>query len=238
MVSGKNPATASSTFSVPTPNGVKVSIALEELGIPYEPHRVAFESKDQLSPEFLSLNPNNKIPALIDPDGPGGRPLGLFESGAILMYLADKTQQFIPGDMRGRVMAMQWLFWQVGGLGPMIGQRHHFERFAEQKIPYAIERYERETLRLVGVLDRHLAGRAFICGDRYTIADMASYPWIFAQATEEGLERFPNVQRWHDAIAARPATKRVYARGEAISPSGQALTDEARRHLFGQGKAA
>ena len=223
----------------PTPNGQKVALFLEESQLKYELKLVDIGKGDQFKPDYLAISPNNKMPAIVDSaPADGGVPISVFESGAILMYLADKTQQFIPGDMRGRVMAMQWLFWQVGGLGPMIGQRHHFERFAEQKIPYAIERYERETLRLVGVLDRHLAGRAFICGDRYTIADMASYPWIFAQATEEGLERFPNVQRWHDAIAARPATKRVYARGEAISPSGQALTDEARRHLFGQGKAA
>ncbi len=223
----------------PTPNGQKVALFLEESQLKYELKLVDIGKGDQFKPDYLAISPNNKMPAIVDrAPADGGVPISVFESGAILMYLADKTQQFIPGDMRGRVMAMQWLFWQVGGLGPMIGQRHHFERFAEQKIPYAIERYERETLRLVGVLDRHLAGRAFICGDRYTIADMASYPWIFAQATEEGLERFPNVQRWHDAIAARPATKRVYARGEAISPSGQALTDEARRHLFGQGKAA
>lgn len=223
----------------PTPNGQKVALFLEESQLKYELKLVDIGKGDQFKPDYLAISPNNKMPAIVDrAPADGGVPISVFESGAILMYLADKTQQFIPGDMRGRVMAMQWLFWQVGGLGPMIGQRHHFERFAEQKIPYAIERYERETLRLVGVLDRHLAGRAFICGDRYTIADMASYPWIVAQATEEGLERFPNVQRWHDAIAARPATKRVYARGEAISPSGQALTDEARRHLFGQGKAA
>ena len=223
----------------PTPNGQKVALFLEESQLKYELKLVDIGKGDQFTPAYIAISQPNKMPAIVDrAPADGGVPISVFESGAILMYLADKTQQFIPGDMRGRVMAMQWLFWQVGGLGPMIGQRHHFERFAEQKIPYAIERYERETLRLVGVLDRHLAGRAFICGDRYTIADMASYPWIFAQATEEGLERFPNVQRWHDAIAARPATKRVYARGEAISPSGQALTDEARRHLFGQGKAA
>jgi GST-like protein len=225
-------------YALTSPNVQKIYIMLEETSLPYKEIFVDVWKGDQYSPEFLRINPNNKIPAIVDHDGPGGKPYTVFESGAILMYLADKTGKFIPDDTRGRVTAMEWLFWQVGGLGPMIGQRHHFERYAEEKIPYAIERYARETLRLVGVLDRRLAGRSFICGEAYTIADMASYPWIASHAAQEGLDSYPNVKRWHDEIAARPATKRVYARGEAINPSGQTLTDEARRHLFGHGKAA
>ena len=223
----------------PTPNGQKIALFLEEAGVPYELKLVDIGKGDQFKPDYLAISPNNKMPAIVDRvPADGGEPISVFESGAILLYLADKTGKFIPTDVRGRVMTMQWLFWQVGGLGPMIGQRHHFERYAEEKIPYAIDRYERETLRLVGVLDRQLAGRAFISGDAYTIADMASYPWIDSHAAQEGLESYPNVQRWHDAIKARPATRRVYERGEAISPPGQKLTDEARRHLFGHGKAA
>ncbi|HEX5123819.1 MAG TPA: glutathione S-transferase N-terminal domain-containing protein [Rhodanobacteraceae bacterium] len=223
----------------PTPNGQKVALFLEEAGVEYELRLVNIGKGEQFKPDYLAISPNNKMPAIVDtsPDD-GGAPISVFESGAILMYLAGKTKKFMPDDARGRVMAMQWLFWQVGGLGPMIGQRHHFEQYAKEKIPYAIDRYERETLRLVGVLDKHLAGRAFICGDSYTIADMASYPWIESHAAQEGLDSFPNVQRWHGAIKARPATKRVYARVEEIQPSGQKLSDEARRHLFGHGKAA
>jgi GST-like protein len=223
----------------PTPNGQKIALFLEEAALKYELKLVNIGKGDQFRPDYLAISPNNKMPAIVDrAPADGGAPISVFESGAILMYLADKTGKFIPDDTRGRVTAMEWLFWQVGGLGPMVGQRHHFERYAEEKIPYAIERYARETLRLVGVLDRRLAGRSFICGEAYTIADMASYPWIASHAAQEGLDSYPNVKRWHDAIAARPATKRVYARGEAINPSGQTLTDEARRHLFGHGKAA
>jgi GST-like protein len=223
----------------PTPNGQKIALFLEEAALKYELKLVNIGKGDQFRPDYLAISPNNKMPAIVDrAPADGGAPISVFESGAILMYLADKTGKFIPDDTRGRVTAMEWLFWQVGGLGPMIGQRHHFERYAEEKIPYAIERYARETLRLVGVLDRRLAGRSFICGEAYTIADMASYPWIASHAAQEGLDSYPNVKRWHDEIAARPATKRVYARGEAINPSGQTLTDEARRHLFGHGKAA
>ena len=223
----------------PTPNGQKVALFLEEAGVEYELKLVDIGKGDQFKPDYLRISPSNKMPAIVDrAPADGGAPICVFESGAILTYLGEKTGKFLPGDVRGRVMAMQWLFWQVGGLGPMIGQRHHFERYAEEKIPYAIDRYERESLRLVGVLDRHLADRAFVAGDAYTIADMASYPWIESHAAQEGLEGFPNVQRWHDAIQARPATKRVYARGDKISPPGRKLTDEARRHLFGHGKAA
>ena len=223
----------------PTPNGQKIALFLEEAALDYELKLVNINKGDQFKPDFLAISPNNKMPAIVDSaPADGGAPISVFESGAILMYLADKAKQFIPDDVRGRVMAMQWLFWQVGGLGPMIGQRHHFERYAQEKSAYAIDRYVREARRLVGVLDQRLAGRAFICGEAYTIADMASYPWIVSHAADEGLDLFPNVQRWHKAIEARPATERVYSRGETISAPGLKLTDEARWHLFGHGKPA
>ena len=167
-------------YSLPTPNGVKVSIALEELDLPYEPHLVSFEKNDQVSPEFLSLNPNNKIPAIIDPDGPGGKPLALFESGAILFYLAEKTGRLLPRDAAARYETLQWVMFQMGGVGPMFGQLGFFVKFAgkdfEDKRPR--DRYAAESRRLLGVLDRHLEGRAWIMGDEYTIADVATFPWI------------------------------------------------------------
>ncbi len=203
-------------YSLPTPNGVKVSICLEETGLPYEAHRVAFDSNDQLSPEFLSLNPNNKIPAILDPQGPGGRPLALFESGAILMYLASKTGQLLPADTAARWETTQWLMFQMGGVGPMFGQLGFFHKFAgkefEDKRPR--DRYVAESKRLLGVLERRLAGRAWIMGDDYTIADIATLPWVrnlvgFYGAGElVGFEAFPNVQRVLAAFVARPAVQR------------------------------
>jgi GST-like protein len=203
-------------YSLPTPNGVKVSILLEETGLPYEPHRVDFETQDQLSPEFLSLNPNNKIPAILDPDGPGGQPLALFESGAILLYLADKTGQFIPVDAAARYETIQWLMFQMGGIGPMFGQLGFFNKFAgkdyEDKRPR--DRYVAESKRLLGVLDRRLAGRDWVMGERYTIADIAIFPWVrnlvgFYEARElVGFDDFPNVARALDAFVARPAVAR------------------------------
>ena len=203
-------------YSLPTPNGVKVSIALEELGLPYEPHLVSFEKNDQLSPEFLSLNPNNKIPAIIDPDGPGGKPLPLFESGAILFYLAEKTGRLMPREGAGRYEALQWLMFQMGGIGPMFGQLGFFHKFAgkefEDKRPR--DRYVAESKRLLGVLDRRLEGRAWIMGDAYTIADIATFPWVrnlvgFYGAGElVEFERFANVKRVLAAFVERPAVKR------------------------------
>jgi GSH-dependent disulfide-bond oxidoreductase len=203
-------------YSLPTPNGQKVSIALEEIGLPYEPHLVSFETNDQLSPEFLSLNPNNKIPAIIDPDGPGGAPLTLFESGAILLYLADKTGQLIPKDPAGRWHTTQWLMFQMGGVGPMFGQLGFFAKFAgkdyEDKRPR--DRYVAESKRLLGVLDRQLADRAWLTGDTFTIADIAIFPWVrtlkvFYQAEElVGLNDFSNVNRVLEAFLARPAVQR------------------------------
>ncbi|MGJ7493636.1 glutathione S-transferase N-terminal domain-containing protein [Variovorax sp. RT4R15] len=211
-------------YSLPTPNGVKVSILLEETGLPYEPHLVDFGSHDQMSPAFLSLNPNNKIPAIVDPDGPGGEPLGLFESGAILLYLADKTGRFVPKDAAGRYETIQWLMWQMGGIGPMFGQLGFFNKFAgkdyEDKRPR--DRYVAEAKRLLGVLDGRLAGRQWIMGDEYTIADIATFPWVrnligFYEAGElVGFQDFPNVARVLAAFVARPAV----AKGLTIPARG------------------
>jgi GST-like protein len=200
-------------YSLPTPNGVKVSIMLEETGLPYEPHLVSFESNDQMSPEFISLSPNNKIPAILDPNGPGGKPLGLFESGAILIYLAEKTGKFLPADPAGRYETLQWLMFQMGGIGPMFGQLGFFHKFAgkeyDDKRPR--DRYVAEAKRLLGVLDKRLEGRAWIMGDDYTIADIATFGWVrnligFYEAGElVGITDFPNVLRVLDTFVARPA---------------------------------
>jgi GST-like protein len=203
-------------YSLPTPNGVKVSIMLEETGLAYEPHCVSFDTRDQMSPEFLSLSPNNKIPAILDPDGPNGRPLPLFESGAILIYLADKAGQFMPQDLAGRYETIQWLMFQMGGIGPMFGQLGFFNKFAgkdyEDKRPR--DRYVAESKRLLGVLDQRLARRAWIMGDAYTIADMATFPWVrnligFYEAGDlVGIANFSNVMRVLDTFLARPAVAR------------------------------
>ncbi len=203
-------------YSLPTPNGVKASIMLEETGLPYEVHTVNFATNDQTTPEFMSLNPNNKIPAIIDPDGPGGAPLALFESGAILIYLAEKTGRFMPQDAAGRYQAIQWVMFQVGGIGPMFGQVGFFHKFAgkdyEDKRP--LERYVAESKRLLGVLEGHLAGRDWMVGNEYSIADIAIFPWVgnmigFYGAGElVGFSNFPNVQRVLDAFVARPAVAR------------------------------
>jgi GST-like protein len=200
-------------YSLPTPNGVKVSIMLEETGLAYEPHLVRFETNDQMSPEFLSLSPNNKIPAILDPDGPGGKPLPLFESGAILIYLADKTGKFMPQDAAARYTTIQWLMFQMGGIGPMFGQLGFFHKFAgkdyEDKRPR--DRYVAESRRLLAVLDRQLAGRAWIMGDDYTIADMATLPWVrnligfYGAGDLVGIADFVHVTRVLDAFVARPA---------------------------------
>lgn len=203
-------------YSLPTPNGVKVSIMLEETGLPYEPHRVSFDTRDQMSPEFLSLSPNNKIPAILDPNGPNGQPLPLFESGAILIYLADKAGQFLPHDLASRYETIQWLMFQMGGIGPMFGQLGFFNKFAgknyEDKRPR--DRYVAESKRLLGVLDQRLADRSWIMGNDYTIADMATFPWVrnligFYEAGElVGIANFANVVRVLDTFLARPAVAR------------------------------
>ncbi|WMD20043.1 glutathione S-transferase N-terminal domain-containing protein [Achromobacter seleniivolatilans] len=200
-------------YSLPTPNGVKVSILLEELGLPYEPHRVSFDTQDQLSPEFLSLSPNNKIPAILDPNGPDGKPLPLFESGAILIYLASKTGQFIPADTAGRYETLQWVMFQMGGIGPMFGQLGFFHKFAgkdiEDKRPR--DRYVAESKRLLGVLDQRLEGRDWVMGDEYTIADIAILPWVrnlvgfYGAGDLVEFSQFKNVARVLEAFVARPA---------------------------------
>ena len=203
-----------------TPNGHKVSLFLEEAGLPYEVHPVNIGQGEQFKPDFLKIAPNNRIPAIVDHSPTdGGAPISLFESGAILLYLAEKTGQFIPKDLRGLQEALQWLFWQMGGLGPMAGQNHHFSQFAPEKIPYAIKRYVDETARLYGVLDRRLADRAFVAGEDYSIADMAIYPWIVSHKWQsQRLEDFPHVQRWFNSIKERSATVRAYELVQKVNP--------------------
>lgn len=219
-----------------TSNGHKVTLFLEEAGLPYRLHPINIGKGEQFAPDFLAIAPNNRIPAIVDTDpAGGGAPVSLFESGAILLYLAEKIGRFLPADLRGRVEVLQWLFWQVGGLGPMAGQNHHFRNYAPEKVPYAIDRYLKETNRLYGVLDRRLADRRFVAGDDYTIADMASYPWILPEAQGQDIERFPNLKRWRDEIAARPATARAYALVDRVNPNPPGVRTEAeRRILFGQ----
>lgn len=218
-----------------TPNGHKITLFLEESGVPYTIHPVNLSRGDQFKPEFLAISPNNRIPAIVDqnPIG-GGAPVTVFESGAILLYLAEKTGMFLPKDLRGRFAALEWLFWQVGGLGPMAGQNHHFKQYAREKLPYAIERYVNETGRLYAVLDKRLADRSFVAGD-YSIADMAAYPWIVPHENQgQKLADFPHLERWFGAIRARPATQRAYAKAAAINQAPVVGDDESRRILFSQ----
>ena len=219
-----------------TPNGHKITMFLEEAGVPYTIKPVNISKGDQFKPEFLAIAPNNRIPAIVDhePKG-GGAPISIFESGAILVYLAEKTGRFMPSDLRGRTEVLQWLLWQMGGLGPMAGQNHHFSQYAPEKIPYAIERYVKETNRLYGVLNKRLADRAFMAGADYSIADMAAYPWIVPWTRQgQNLDNFPNVRRWFDAIRARPATVRAYAKVDEVNPNQPTVTDESKKILFGQ----
>jgi GST-like protein len=221
----------------PTPNGHKITLFLEETGLPYEVRPVDIGAGEQFRPEFLAISPNNRMPAIVDrTPADGGAPIAIFESGAILLYLAEKTGKLLPSDARVRKTALEWLFWQVGGLGPMAGQNHHFNKYAKEKIPYAIDRYLRETGRLYGVLDTHLDGRAFIAGDAISIADCACYPWIVPHADQgQSLDDFPHLKRWFDAIAARPATQRAYAWEQTIKRTE--MDDAQRAILFGQSHA-
>jgi GST-like protein len=221
----------------PTPNGHKITIFFEETGLPYRLVAVNIGRGEQFRPDFLAISPNNRMPAIVDhAPADGGAPLALFESGAILLYLAEKAGRFIPVDVRGRAEVLQWLFWQVGGLGPMAGQTHHFLHYAPTRIEYAAERYVKETSRLYAVLDKRLADRAFIAGD-YSIADMASYPWVVPHTRQEqDLDQFPNLKRWFEAIRARPAVERAYEKGKAIN-SQPVVDDEAKKYLFGQSAA-
>jgi GST-like protein len=218
----------------PTPNGWKITIALEEMALPYTVVPVNIGRGEQFAPGFLAISPNNRMPAIVDHDpAGGGAPVSVFESGAILIYLAEKTGRFLPKDLRGRFEAIQWLMWQMGGLGPMLGQAHHFRQYAPEKIQYGIDRYTNEANRLYGVLNKRLAGREFVAGD-YSIADMAAWPWIVPHERQgQKLEDFPHVQRWFDAMKARPAVQRGFGvMREAVSATGP--DEQARKVLFGQ----
>jgi GST-like protein len=223
----------------PTANGHKITLFLEEAGLPYTIHPVDISAGDQFQPEFLAFSPNNRMPAIID-DAPAdsGAPITLFESGAILMYLAEKTGRFIPQDARGRKTVMEWLFWQVGGLGPMAGQNHHFGTYAPEKLPYAIDRYVKETNRLYGVLNRRLEGRSFIAGQDYTIADMACYPWIVPwKRQQQTLDDFPALKDWFERVRARSGTIRAYEKGAPWS-NRPSVTEAGKKILFGQSSAS
>jgi len=219
-------------YSWPTPNGHKIHIMLEETGLAYRVHPVDIGAGDQFKPEFLRISPNNKMPAMIDSDGPDGKPMSMFESGAMLLYLASKSGKFLPEDMRERWATLQWLMFQMGGVGPMLGQAHHFLVYAPEKIPYAMQRYSKEANRLYGVLDRRLAESKFIACDEYTIADMAIMPWLRSYERQGvNMTEYPQVKRWFDGIAARPAVQRGLAvLAELRKP---AMDDKAKEMLFG-----
>ena len=220
-------------YSWATPNGHKVHIMLEECGLPYRAHAVDIGAGDQFKPEFLAISPNNKIPAITDPDGPGGKPISLFESGAILLYLAAKTGRFLPTDLAARYEVLEWLMFQMGGVGPMLGQAHHFRIYAPEKIPYAIDRYTNEAKRLYGVMNKRLAKRKYIAGSDYSIADMAIFPWLRSWKNQ-GIEwnDHPHLKGWFDEIAARPAVVRGV---DVLASLRKPLTDDkARELLFGK----
>jgi GSH-dependent disulfide-bond oxidoreductase len=218
----------------PTPNGWKISIMLEETGLPYRIIPVNIGRGDQFKPEFLAISPNNRMPAIVDDEPPGGgAPIAIFESGAILLYLAEKTGRFMPADLRGRYDVIQWVMWQMGGLGPMSGQASHFRQYSTERIQYAIERYTNEVRRLYGVMDKRLADRSFLAGE-YSIADMASWPWVVAhERMELDLAEFPNLKRWFEVVRARPAVETGFAAGRDLRTQ-QVPDDEARKWLFGQ----
>ena len=217
-----------------TPNGHKITIFLEETGLPYRIVPVNISKGEQFRPEFLAISPNNRMPAIVDHSPKdGGDPLSVFESGAILVYLADKTGQYLPNGLRDRIVVIEWLFWQMAGLGPMAGQNHHFSQYAPEKIPYAIERYMKETNRLYGVLNKRLADRQFVA-DRYSIADMAIYPWVVPYERQgQKLEDFPHLKRWFEAIRDRTAVKRAYAKAQEIN-TAPTVSEESKKVLFGQ----
>ena len=219
----------------PTPNGWKITIMLEECSLPYTVIPVDISKGDQFKPQFLAVSPNNRMPAIVDHDGPDGRPISIFESGAILQYLGRKTGKFYPRDERGRVEVEQWLFWQMANLGPKAGEANHFRHYAPEKLPYAIDRYVKETNRLYGVLNKRLADHAFLA-DEYSIADMAAYPWVVPYERQgQKLEDFPHLQRWFETIKARPATARAYDKAKDVNPQvGAPMSEEAKKILFGQ----
>lgn len=223
-----------------TPNGHKVTIFLEEADLVYKIIPVNISKGEQFKPEFLTVSPNNRIPAIIDSvPKDGGGPISVFESGAILLYLADKIGQFLPPGLRERTKVMEWLFWQMGGLGPMAGQNHHFSQYAPEKLPYAINRYTNETNRLYGVLDKHLGQCEFVGGRAYSIADMAVYPWIVPYERQgQRLDDFANIKRWFGMIRERPAVQRAYAKANEINTTPTVSNDEAKKILFGQSAAS
>jgi GST-like protein len=217
-----------------TPNGHKLTIFLEESGLPYTLKPVNISKGEQFAPAFLAISPNNRIPAIVDrAPADGGPPLPMFESGAILLYLADKIGRLVPQPMRARLDCIQWLFWQMGNLGPMAGQNHHFRLYAPEKLPYAINRYLKETGRLYAVLNKRLADRSFIAGD-YSIADIASYPWVQPERQGQNIDEFPHLKRWKEAIAARPAVQRAYALAKTVNVAPAVSDEKSRRILFGQ----
>jgi len=221
-------------YSWPTPNGHKVHIMLEETGLKHRIHGVNIRTGDQFKPEFLKISPNNRIPAIVDHDGPGGKPLSLFESGAILLYLASKSGKFLPENLHERWDCLQWLMWQMGGVGPMFGQANHFRRYAVEKITYAVERYTNEANRLTNVLDKRLGEARFVAGNAYTIADMSIFPWM-RNAESRGIDMnlYPNAKRWFDEINARPAVQRAL---KVLSDANAAvpIDDKAREGMFGK----
>jgi len=219
----------------PTPNGWKISIALEELGLPYKVVPVNIGRGEQFTPEFLAISPNNRMPAIVDhAPADGGKPLSVFESGAILLYLADKTGRLCPKDLRGRTEVHEWLMWQMGGLGPMSGQANHFRNYAPEKIQYGIDRYTNEANRLYGVLDKRLAGREFICGSEFTIADCASWPWLLShERIGQNMSDFPNLQRWYESLKKRPSVSRGIDVGKELRVPGT-MDEQAKKVLFGQ----
>ena len=224
-------------YTWPTPNGHKIHIMLEELGLEYNVIPINIGDGDQFKPEFLAISPNNKMPAIVDHDGPGGTAYSMFESGAILIYLAEKTGRFIPSEVRGRYDVIQWIMFQMGHIGPMLGQNHHFRRYAPEKIPYAIERYTNEAARLYGVLDKRLEGREYLVGE-YSIADIANYPWLRShEAQGQDLNDFPNVKRWYEAIEARPAVQRGVEVLSEETRKGE-MSEAEREQLFGSAQYA
>lgn len=223
-------------YSWATPNGHKIHIMLEECGLPYTAHPIDIGKGDQFEPEFLKISPNNKIPAIVDSDGPDGQPISVFESGAILIYLAEKTGRFMPGadNPRGRYKVLEWLMFQMGGVGPMLGQTHHFRGYAPEPIPYAIDRYTKETGRIYGVIDKRLGESAYLAGDDLTIADFATFPWLRSYERQgQKLEDFPNLKRWFEGLAARPAVERGVKVLTDLRPEGKEMTEAEKQVLFG-----
>jgi GST-like protein len=222
----------------PTPNGYKVTIFCEEAGVPYRLVPVNIGKGDQFAPEFLDISPNNKMPAIVDPDGPGGEPISIFESGAILLYLAEKTGRFLPSEPRKRWATIEWLMFQMGTVGPMLGQTHHFRMYAPETLEYAIDRYTNEAARIYSVLDRRLENTAYVAGDEYTIADMAIYPWLAPYKRQgQDLDDYPNVRRWFDELKERPALRRGIEVGKEVEEAK--VSDEERwSNLFGKAQYA